>query len=79
MSSIVSPSAANFTEIVTSSPQSGFCPSALRVGVGEHAVVVRVLVVVEDDLAVELVVHYANTSCARRTPAARRSISSGTV
>jgi len=26
--SIVSPSAPNFTEIVTSSPQSGFCPSA---------------------------------------------------
>ena len=37
ISSIVSPSAANFTDIVTSSPQSGFWPFALRVGVARAA------------------------------------------
>ena len=51
-SSIVSPSSPNETKIETSSPQSGFWPSALRVGVLDQPVAARILVVVEDHLAV---------------------------
>ena len=53
-SSIVSPSSPSATEIVTSSPQSGFSPSARGVGSLHRPVPARVLVVVEDDLAVEV-------------------------
>ena len=54
ISSIVSPSSANLIETVTSSPQSGFWPSARASGSLEQPVVPRVLVVVEDVLAVEV-------------------------
>ena len=52
--SLITPSS-TATSTAISSPQSGLKPSALAVGVVERALVPRVAVVVEDQLAVEVV------------------------